>query len=193
MAPRDVRSCGAVGLADSSVRWCVWAPHAICVELILHTSGGRSVHPITCEAHGPLQPHRTRYRRGAALWVSPEWEPRASRSGGTSAPEGSFEGIIPRLSARRELGMTAIELMPVAQLAGSRNWGYDGVHLYAPQNSYGEPHGLQHLVDACHGPGGRRLPGRGAHPCGPGRGLFLRVLLVLSRPVSHPLGAGRQL
>lgn len=52
MAPRDVRSCGAVGLADSSVRWCVWAPRAIHVELILHTSGGRSVHPMTCEARG---------------------------------------------------------------------------------------------------------------------------------------------
>ena len=55
--------------------------------------------------------------------------------------------------ALRELGMTAIEIMPVAQFPGNRNWGYDGVHLFAPQNSYGGPHGLQRLVDACHAAG----------------------------------------
>jgi len=69
---------------------------------------------------------------------------------GTFTPEGTFEAIIPRLPALRELGVTALELMPVAQFPGSRNWGYDGTFLYAAQDSYGGPRGLQRLVDACH-------------------------------------------
>lgn len=72
---------------------------------------------------------------------------------GTFTPEGTFEAIMPRLVALRELGVTALELMPVAQFPGMRNWGYDGVHPYAPQNSYGGPHGLQRLVNACHAAG----------------------------------------
>ena len=69
---------------------------------------------------------------------------------GTFTPEGTFDAVIPRLPALRELGVTAIEIMPVAQFSGTRNWGYDGVHPYAPQQSYGGPQGLQRLVDACH-------------------------------------------
>jgi maltooligosyltrehalose trehalohydrolase len=72
---------------------------------------------------------------------------------GTFTPEGTFDAVIPRLDALRDLGITAVELMPVAQFPGGRNWGYDGVHLYAPQNSYGGPHGLQRLVNACHARG----------------------------------------
>ncbi len=69
---------------------------------------------------------------------------------GTFTPEGTFDAVISRLPALRELGVTAVEIMPVAQFSGTRNWGYDGVHPYAPQQSYGGPHGLQRLVDACH-------------------------------------------
>ena len=72
---------------------------------------------------------------------------------GTFTPEGTFDAIIPRLNDLRELGITAIELMPVGQFPGSRNWGYDGVLPYAAQNTYGGPHGLQRLVDACHAHG----------------------------------------
>jgi maltooligosyltrehalose trehalohydrolase len=72
---------------------------------------------------------------------------------GTFTPEGTFDAVIPRLEALRDLGVTALELMPVAQFPGTCNWGYDGVHLAAPQNSYGGPHGLQRLVDACHARG----------------------------------------
>ena len=60
---------------------------------------------------------------------------------GTFTPEGTFAAIIPRLRGLRELGVTAIEMMPVAQFPGARNWGYDGVELYAVQNSYGGPRG----------------------------------------------------
>lgn len=69
---------------------------------------------------------------------------------GTFSPAGTFEGIIPRLPYLRELGITAVELMPVAEFPGRRNWGYDGVCLYAPQSTYGGPAGLKTLVDACH-------------------------------------------
>jgi maltooligosyltrehalose trehalohydrolase len=72
---------------------------------------------------------------------------------GTFTPEGTFDAVIPRLAALRELGITAIELMPVAQFPGERNWGYDGVQLYAPQNSYGGPDALRRLVDAAHAEG----------------------------------------
>lgn len=69
---------------------------------------------------------------------------------GTFTPEGTFEAVIPCLESLAELGVTAIELMPVAQFPGSRNWGYDGVYPFAVQNSYGGPDGLRLLVDACH-------------------------------------------
>ncbi len=70
---------------------------------------------------------------------------------GTFTPEGTFSAIIPRLPyLRHELGITAIELMPVAQFPGHRNWGYDGTFLFAPQNSYGGPRGLKELINACH-------------------------------------------
>lgn len=69
---------------------------------------------------------------------------------GTFTPEGTFEAIIPRLPELKELGINAIELMPIAQFPGNRNWGYDGAYPFAVQNSYGGPDGLKRLVDACH-------------------------------------------
>lgn len=69
---------------------------------------------------------------------------------GTFTPEGTFEAIIPHLEWLKELGITAIELMPVAQFPGDRNWGYDGVNLFAVQDSYGGNEGLKKLVNACH-------------------------------------------
>ncbi len=72
---------------------------------------------------------------------------------GTFTPEGTFEAMIPHLPGLRELGVTAIELMPVVQFPGPRNWGYDGVGLYAVQNSYGGPQGLKQVVDAAHANG----------------------------------------
>jgi maltooligosyltrehalose trehalohydrolase len=72
---------------------------------------------------------------------------------GTFTGEGTFAAIIPRLDYLRDLGVTAIELMPVAQFPGGRNWGYDGVYPFAPQNSYGGPEGLKGLINAAHGKG----------------------------------------
>lgn len=69
---------------------------------------------------------------------------------GTFTTEGTFDAIIPRLPYLRNLGITAIELMPIAEFPGARNWGYDGVCLYAPHSRYGGPDALKRLVDACH-------------------------------------------
>jgi maltooligosyltrehalose trehalohydrolase len=72
---------------------------------------------------------------------------------GTFTPEGTFEAIIPKLADLKRLGITALELMPVAEFPGTRNWGYDGVSLYAPHSRYDGPAGLKRLVDACHNQG----------------------------------------
>lgn len=69
---------------------------------------------------------------------------------GTFTPEGTFDGIADRLPSLKSLGVTMLELMPVAQFPGERNWGYDGVYPYAVQNSYGGPDPLKRLIDACH-------------------------------------------
>ena len=69
---------------------------------------------------------------------------------GTFTPQGKFGAIIPRLANLKSLGVTAIELMPVAQFPGERNWGYDGVYPYAVQASYGGPSELKKFVNACH-------------------------------------------
>jgi len=69
---------------------------------------------------------------------------------GAFSGSGTFDGVIPYLDWLKELGITAIELMPVAQFPGRRNWGYDGVYPFAAQDSYGGPEGLKRLVNACH-------------------------------------------
>ena len=69
---------------------------------------------------------------------------------GTFSPEGTFAGAIDRLEHLRRLGVTALELMPVAGFPGRRNWGYDGVDLFAPARAYGSPDDLRRLVDAAH-------------------------------------------
>lgn len=69
---------------------------------------------------------------------------------GTFTPEGTFDAAIARLGALKDLGVNAVELLPVAQFPGHRNWGYDGVFFYAAQNTYGGPAGLKRFVDACH-------------------------------------------
>jgi maltooligosyltrehalose trehalohydrolase len=72
---------------------------------------------------------------------------------GIFTPEGTFEAAVGHLDGLKELGVTALEIMPVAQFPGERNWGYDGVFPFAPQNSYGGPRGLKRLVDECHARG----------------------------------------
>jgi maltooligosyltrehalose trehalohydrolase len=72
---------------------------------------------------------------------------------GTFTPAGTFDAAVERLDDLADLGVTAIEVMPVANFPGERNWGYDGVNLYAPATAYGGPEGFRRLVDAAHARG----------------------------------------
>jgi maltooligosyltrehalose trehalohydrolase len=69
---------------------------------------------------------------------------------GTFTPEGTFQSAAAKLADLRALGVTAVELMPVADFAGDRNWGYDGVALFAPARGYGIPDDLRYFVDRAH-------------------------------------------
>jgi maltooligosyltrehalose trehalohydrolase len=97
---------------------------------------------------------------GAFAWTDAEWAgvPLSELvlyelHVGAFTPEGTFDAAVRHLRGLRELGVTAIELMPVAEFPGTRGWGYDGVYLSAAQSSYGGPAGLQRLVDAAHAEG----------------------------------------
>jgi len=69
---------------------------------------------------------------------------------GAFTEEGTFHAIIPYLDELKDLGITAVELMPVGQFPGNHNWGYDGTYPFAVQDSYGGPEGLKRLVNTCH-------------------------------------------
>src|SRR5262249_35816029 len=97
---------------------------------------------------------------GAFEWSDDGWQGRSLAElviyelhVGTFSDSGTFDGVIPYLAGLRELGVTAVELMPVATFPGNRGWGYDGVYTYAPHPAYGGPEGLQRLVDAAHAAG----------------------------------------
>jgi maltooligosyltrehalose trehalohydrolase len=72
---------------------------------------------------------------------------------GTFSPEGTFDGAIPYLASLAELGVTAVEVMPIGEFPGARGWGYDGVYISAPQSSYGGPAGFAAFVAAAHAMG----------------------------------------
>lgn len=72
---------------------------------------------------------------------------------GTFTPEGTFDSAIHKLRYLADLGVTHVEIMPVAEFPGRWGWGYDGVDLYAPHHDYGGPDALKRLVDACHAHG----------------------------------------
>ena len=90
-------------------------------------------------------------------WIDDDWRGVELRDAiiyelhvGTFTAQGTFDGAIERLEYLRRLGVTMVELMPVAAFPGTRNWGYDGVSPYAVQASYGGPNGLKRLVNAAH-------------------------------------------
>ena len=102
--------------------------------------------------HGPSEVIKTDFEWGDQRWPGLPLEDYIiyELHVGTFTPEGTFDSIIPRLEYLKQLGVTAVELMPIAQFPGGRNWGYDGVQPFAAQNTYGGPDGLKRLVDACH-------------------------------------------
>lgn len=97
---------------------------------------------------------------GAFRWTDEAWARPVFRDlviyelhVGTFTPEGTYRAVIGKLPYLRELGVNAIELMPLADSPGEHNWGYDGVRLYAPTRVYGQPDDLRALVDAAHAHG----------------------------------------
>lgn len=101
-------------------------------------------------ASGLFDPH-------SFQWTDQQWKPPALEDTvfyelhiGTFTKEGTFKAVIPQLSRLADLGITTIEIMPIAQFPGARNWGYDGTYPFAAQNSYGGPADLQELVNAAH-------------------------------------------
>ena len=108
------------------------------------------------DAMGPsevIAPGRYTWRDGA--WSGRPWNEAViyELHIGTFTPEGTFLAAIEKLDHLAALGVTAIEIMPVADFSGTRGWGYDGVLLYAPDSSYGRPEDLKKLVDAAHARG----------------------------------------
>jgi maltooligosyltrehalose trehalohydrolase len=105
------------------------------------------------DAHGPSQV----VDPAVFCWEDDTWRGRPWEEAvfyelhvGTFSPEGTFRGVAERLDYLADLGITAIELMPVANFPGERNWGYDGVLPFAPDATYGRPADLKALVQAAH-------------------------------------------
>jgi malto-oligosyltrehalose trehalohydrolase len=108
------------------------------------------------DVHGPseiIDPHAFYWRDGA--WQGRSWEEAVlyELHVGAFSPAGNFLGVMDQLEYLVDLGITAIELMPLAEFPGWRNWGYDGALLYAPSRSYGRPEELKALVQEAHGRG----------------------------------------
>ncbi|TVR83072.1 MAG: malto-oligosyltrehalose trehalohydrolase [Rhodospirillales bacterium] len=94
---------------------------------------------------------------GAYAWRTSDWRGRPWEQTvlyelhvGSFTPHGTYDGVMDRLAHLTDLGVTAIELMPLADFPGARNWGYDGVDLFAPDARYGRPEDLKRLIDAAH-------------------------------------------
>ena len=103
--------------------------------------------------HGPSQAFNLyKFKWEDHSWINPPLQQYIiyELHVGTFTDAGTFESLILKLQYLKDLGITAIEIMPVAQFPGSRNWGYDGVFPFAVQNSYGGILGLQNLINACH-------------------------------------------
>jgi maltooligosyltrehalose trehalohydrolase len=119
-------------------------------------------HPALPDPRSPWQPNGVHglsrlVDHSTFRWTDQQWQAPPLSSAiiyelhiPTFSPEGTFDGAAARLGHLVELGVTHVELMPVAQFPGNYGWGYDGVDLYAPHQSYGGPDGLKRLVDRCH-------------------------------------------
>jgi maltooligosyltrehalose trehalohydrolase len=160
---------------------------------------GEGPFPDPRSAWQPAGPHQASRVVDHSLfeWSDLHWQARPLSSAvlyelhlGTFTTEGTFDGAIRRLDHLVQLGVTHVEIMPVAEFQGEYGWGYDGVSLYAPHHAYGGPEGMKRFVDACHarglgvildvvynhlGPSGNYLPRFGPYfsqrhhtPWGPG-------------------------
>ncbi|HKE01016.1 MAG TPA: malto-oligosyltrehalose trehalohydrolase [Planctomycetota bacterium] len=146
-------------MAKEPTGW--WAGDADAIEYAFSVNGGA---PLP-DPRSPWQPsgvdgRSRRVDHAAFRWTDAGWRPPPLAEAvfyelhvGTFTPAGTFEAAIDHLDHLARLGVTHVELMPVAEFAGARGWGYDGVDLFAPHHAYGGPEGLKRLVDACHARG----------------------------------------
>jgi maltooligosyltrehalose trehalohydrolase len=135
----------------------------------------------------------------AFSWTDARWQPGPLSSAviyelhvGTFTPAGTFEAVIERLGHLVGLGVTHVELMPVAEFPGSRGWGCDGVDLYAPHHAYGGPEGLKRLVNACHAHGLACCSTWSAITSDPA-GTISHFGPYFTDPLRHAVGLGREL
>ena len=181
---------GADLLDDGRVRFRLWAPKAVTIDVALENSttflpmvklsdgwfelvtdrassgsryqfvidGGIKVPDPASrfqpqDVHGPSEVvEQSRFKWEDATWGGRPWSEAViyELHVGTFSKEGTFAGVEARLDYLVDLGITAIELMPLSDFYGARNWGYDGVLPYAPDASYGTPDDLKHLIQAAH-------------------------------------------
>jgi len=139
--------------------WCASAADSASGADYAFRVDGRGPFP---DPRSPWQPRGVhglsrRLDHGLFAWGDAGWQPPPLSSGlvyelhvGTYTPAGTFAAVIDRLDHLAGLGVSHVELMPVAEFSGPRGWGYDGVDLYAPHHAYGGPEELKRLVDACH-------------------------------------------
>src|SRR4029453_3372447 len=107
------------------------------------------------DVHGPSEVIDHAYHWECSDWKGRPWSDAVFLEAhvGTFTPEGTFRAMIERLDHLIATGITALELMPVSDFPGRRNWGYDGALLFAPDSSYGRPEDLKALIDAAHARG----------------------------------------
>ncbi|MFO8149222.1 MAG: malto-oligosyltrehalose trehalohydrolase [Trueperaceae bacterium] len=164
-APRPARVELASGdhgvpmVRDAAGWWSVDAPfveHGVDYAFVVDGDGPFPDPRSPWQPHGVHGPSRW-LDHGRFGWTDGGWRPPPLASAviyelhvGTFTREGTFDAAIERLDHLRDLGVTHVELLPVAEFPGERGWGYDGVDLYAPHHAYGGPEGLKRLVDACH-------------------------------------------
>lgn len=140
-------------------------------SLSMPDSGGRLQWKISLDGGEPLPDPASGWQptgvhgpsaldRGDFTWTDEGWRGVSMKQlvlyelhVGAATREGTFDALIPHLDHLRELGVTAVELMPVATFPGTRNWGYDGTFWCAPSQLYGGPEALRRLVDAAHARG----------------------------------------
>lgn len=134
------------GLAPGTRYGYAFGPGAVVLPDPASRSQPEGVHGLS----ELVAPERFRWRDGGWTGVPQDRLIFYELHVGTFSRKGSFDGVVAELDRLVRLGVTALELLPVAQFPGTRNWGYDGVYPFAVQTSYGGIAGLERLADACH-------------------------------------------